>query len=188
MEQLIHYLIENRYVDNETSAEKILSVISVEFYNELVESATQRLSQLNAQMRQIMRDGGDLTKIAAQIKAAKQASAQEYKDKGSPREQPAPATISGGKGPQTPKDGESGQRYSREGHRNFDAEQDADKLVGRIKSAHLTSTTPIHMQGSTQSYVATGDRRSTRRGVTGDRSGTLRAGAIENENRFDRSR
>ena len=186
MEQLIHYLIENRYVDNETSAEKILSVISDQFYNELVESATQRLSQLNAQMRQIMRDGGDLTKIAAEIKAAKAASAKEYKDKGSPREQPAPATR--GDRPQTPSSGAGGQRYSREGHRNFDAEQDADKLVGRIKSAHLTSTTPIHMQGSTQSYVATGDRRSTRRGVTGDRSGTLRAGAIENENRFDRSR
>ena len=165
-----------------------MSVISDQFYNELVESATQRLSQLNVQMRQAMQSGDSskLAKIAAEIKAAKAASAKEYKDKGSPREQPAPATR--GDRPQTPSSGARGQRYSREGHRNFDAEQYADKLVGRIKSAHLTSTTPIHMQGSTQSYVATGDRRSTRRGVTGDRSGTLRAGAIENENRFDRSR
>lgn len=115
MEQLIHYLIENRYADNKTSAQKILSAISDEFYNQLVESATEELSRLNAKFRQIMRDGGDLTKIAAQIKAAKQASAQNYEERGKPREQKAPRTISGGKGPQTPKDGERGQRYSREG-------------------------------------------------------------------------
>jgi hypothetical protein len=186
LEQLIHYLIENRYVDNETSAEKILSVISDEFYSELVESATEELSRLNAEMRKIMQNGGDLTKIAAQIKAAKEASAEEYKERGKPREQEAPRTISGGKGPQTPKSGPRGQRDSREGYRDFDAEQGADKLVGRMKSAHLTSTTPIGMQRSKQSYVSTGDPRSTRRGVTGDRK--LRAGAIENENRFDRSR
>lgn len=190
MDPLVSFLVDNNYADNYRSAEKILEHISEEFYNELLETATQRLAQLNAEMRKAMQSGDStkLAKIAAEIKAAKEASAQEYKDKGSPKEQKAPRVK--GQSPQTPKDGARGVRDAREGHRSRNIERAADEIIGDSvpKPTHLSPNKPAHMQGGNTSWAASGDRRSERRGVTGQSNRERRSGATgryENPNRFD---
>lgn len=191
MDSLVFFLVEEGYADNYKSAEKILECISDKFYGELLESATQKLAQLNAELRKAM-TGGDTNKIASiasQIKAAKEASAQEYKDKGSPKEQKAPRTR--GERPQTERSGRKAAPDPREGKRNISVEREADKLIGSSvpKPSYLSPTIPAHMQnqqGGNQLWAA--DRRGERRGVTGQTNRERRSGVTgqyENPNRFD---
>ena len=191
MDSLVLFLIDEGYADNYKSAEKILECISDEFYEELLESATQRLAQLNAQMRQAMQRGdtNKLASIAAEIKAAKAASAQEYRDKGSPQERKAPRTR--GESPQVGTSGRKAAPDPREGKRDPNIDKQADELIGNSvpKPSYLSPSVPAHMQaqqGGNQLWAA--DRRGERRGITGQTRRERRSGVTgryENPNRFD---
>jgi hypothetical protein len=190
LDLLVSFLVDNGYADNHGSAEKILECISDEFYAELLESATQRLAQLNVQMRQAMQSGDSskLAKIAAEIKAAKAASAQEYKDKGSPKEQKAPATR--GERPQTRTSGRKAAPDPREGMRSKNVEREADRLIGNSvpKPSYLSPSAPAHLQSQQAGNLYAADRRGERRGITGQTRSERRSGVTgryENPNRFD---
>jgi hypothetical protein len=200
LDPLILFLVDNNYADNYRSAEKILEHISEEFYNTLIgqiineaNSASVSVSQLRRQAEEARRKG-DMVKyaeLAAQMNQAMKASKEENKNNTpDPRKTADSRTswVSGNR--QTPQSGRRGAPDPRDGKRNRNIERAADELIGNSvpKPTHLGSNEPAHMQGGNTSWAASGDRRSERRGVTGQSNRERRSGATgryENPNRFD---
>lgn len=195
MDPLIFFLIDNSYADNYGSAEKILESISDDCYNELINqvlyeesTASERVSQLRREA-ETARKKGDMakyTKLAAQMAQALKASKEEGKNNTpDPRKTADPKTSWTSGNRQKPE-----MKDAREGHRNRTTEKNADELIGDSvpKPSHLSPNKPAHMQGKNISWVASGDRRSDRRGVTGQSNKERKSGVTgryENPNRFD---